>query len=133
MTEILVLIGLIILMIFLGFLVYLIFEMRRTIMAMREFISRTEENLNPALIEMKLTFESIRTVTDDIGSVTAEVRDISEVIGDVSKNVRKVSGIVDGVGHLIGANVAGLKAGIKTGLMTLFYNVIQRKEKKYEG
>lgn len=129
MTDTILVIALVIFAILAGFIVFFILDARRSHMAFRAFIRNTEENLTPALIEMKLTLESLRAITDDIGSVTAEVRDLSDTLAHVSSSVRKASGIVDDIGIHFSATMAGLQAGIKEGVLTLFTNLISRKEK----
>jgi len=116
-----------------GALIVLILDLRRSSTVLREFVKNTEETLSPALEELELTLRSVRRITDDIGSVTAEARNISETLGDFSDNLRKVYGIVSNIELGFKANVTGLKAGIREGFLTLLNHIINRKEKGDEG
>lgn len=122
-----------ILIVLAGALIFLIVDLRRSSIVMRTFVRNTEENLSPALEELELTLRSIRRITEDIGSVTAEVRDISETLSNFSDDLRKMYGIVSGLELNVKANVSGLKAGIREGFLALLNNALYRKEKRDEG
>jgi uncharacterized protein YoxC len=92
------------------------------------FINRTEGNINAALIELQATLENTRKITGDVGAVTDEVRQISHTVASVDKGLQDLYGYVrDGLGPAAEANLAGLKAGIKTGVVTLVRNLREKE------
>jgi uncharacterized protein YoxC len=92
------------------------------------FINRTEGNINAALIELQATLENTRKITGDVGAVTDEVRQISHTVASVDKGLQDLYGYVrDGLGPAAEANLAGLKAGIKTGVVTLVKNLREKE------
>jgi peptidoglycan hydrolase CwlO-like protein len=118
------------------FFVYTIFNVtyilskRRTSESMASFFRNTEGNLNAALSELKETLENLKKITSDVGAVTGDVKKISNSIASVE---RRIQGVYDhmkeGLGSAAGANIAGLKAGIRTGVVTLVKSMhAERKE-----
>jgi len=108
------------------FIVYTIFNvtyvvsMRQTSESMASFFRNTEENLNAALSELKETLENLKKITGNIGAVTADVKQISNAVARVERSIQGVYGFMrEGLGSAAGANIAGLKAGIRTGVVTL--------------
>ena len=92
------------------------------------FVNRTEGNINATLIELKATLENTRKITGDIGAVTDEVRQISHTVASVDKGLKDLYGYVrDGLGPAAEANLAGLKAGIKTGVVALVKNLREKE------
>ncbi|MGE5894326.1 MAG: DUF948 domain-containing protein [bacterium] len=129
MTDTVLIIGLVIFSVLVGFIIFFIIDLRRTSTAVRELVRNTEEDLIPALNELKLTLQSIRAVTDDINTVTAEARDFADTIAHVTHSIKQVSGAIDTVSVNATATIAGLRAGLKEGVTALFTNLISRKEK----
>ena len=62
--RILALIAVITLVIYVVFNIVYLIDLRRTSIALRRFINRTDENLTPALVELRLTLQDLRKVTD---------------------------------------------------------------------
>jgi uncharacterized protein YoxC len=129
MIEIILSIGVVAFIIFAAFAISYLMSMKRTRATVEEFIKRTEGNINETLAELKRTLESIRKITGDVGAVTEEVRQISNTVARLDRIIRDVYGYIKGgLGPKAGANIAGLKAGIKTGVVTLVKNIQDRKE-----
>jgi hypothetical protein len=108
------------------FFVYTIFNVsyilskRRTSESMASFFRNTEGNLNSALLELKETLENLKKITSDINAVTGDVKQISNSVARVERNIRGVyDHMKQGLGSAAGANIAGLRAGITTGVVTL--------------
>jgi len=93
------------------------------------FIKRTEGNINGTLVELKGTLENVRKIIGDLGTVTEEVKQVSHTVASLDKGLRDLYCYLrEGVGPTAEANYAGLKAGIKTGLITLVKNLQTSKE-----
>ncbi|NTW57763.1 MAG: DUF948 domain-containing protein [Nitrospirae bacterium] len=121
------------------FIVYTIFNVtyilskRRTSESMASFFRNTEGNLNAALAELKETLENLKKITSDVSAVTADVKQISSSVARVERNIRGVYGhMKEGLGSAAGANIAGLKAGIATGVVTLVKNIRKGRSDDHE-
>jgi hypothetical protein len=121
-------IGIIVFIIYAAVNIYYLIDLRRTSVAARELIKNTGENLNPALVELRGTLENIRNMTDEIGILTRDVRLVADSSVVLEKSLRKFWGYYkDDIGPAVNANIAGLKAGVKTGVVTLVRNLKERK------
>lgn len=124
MNETLLNIGIIVFIIYAAVNIFYIIDLKRTSGAVRELIKNTAENLNPAVAELRGTLENIRKMTDEIGILTRNVRLITVSAAAVEKGVKKLwEYYKDDVGAVVSANIAGLKAGVKTGVVTLVRNL----------
>lgn len=120
MIEIIVGIGVATFIVYTIFNVTYIVSMRRTSDSMTDFFRNSEGNLNAALSELKETLESIKKITNDVGAVTGDVKQISNSVANVERRIRGgYDHMKEGLGSAAGAKVAGLKAGIRTGVLTL--------------
>ena len=120
MIEIILGIGVATFIVYTVFQVTYIMSMKRTIDSMTAFFGNTEENLNAALFELRGTLENLKKITGDVGAVTDEVKQISDSVASVERSIRGVyEQVKEGLGSAAGANIAGLKAGITTGVSTL--------------
>jgi hypothetical protein len=128
MSGIILDIGIIVFIIYAAVNIFYIIDLRRTSVAARELIRNTGENLNPAMVELRGTLENIRKMTDEIGILTRYVRLAAVSAAALEKGLGKFWGYYkDDVGKAVSANIAGLKSGIKTGVVTLVRNLKERK------
>jgi uncharacterized protein YoxC len=129
MNEILVSIGIGVFIIYAAFNIANLIEMRRTSIALRQLINRTEENLHPALTALRGILEDVGKATYNIAALTERVREVSETVTRVEKSIRELYGYYkEGLGEAAQANIAGLKAGVKAGVVTLLKDLNVRKE-----
>jgi energy-converting hydrogenase Eha subunit H len=97
-------------------------ELRRT-------IKSTAEDLDSALVEFRAALAVVRKVADDAAAVTGNVRDLTDTAVYLERGARQLyENYLDDLGVAAGANIAGLKAGVRTGILTLFRNISDRKE-----
>jgi hypothetical protein len=97
-------------------------ELRRT-------IKNTAEDMDSALVEFRAVLAVVRKVADGAAAVTGNVRDLTDTAVYLERSARQVyENYLDDLGVAAGANIAGLKAGVKTGILTLFRNISDRKE-----
>ena len=129
MNEALVNIGIVVFVIYAGFNISNIIEMRRTSSALRQFIKRTEENLHPALTALRGILEDIGKTTYNIAVLTQSLRGVAETVARVEKTVNGLYEYYkEGLGEAARANIAGLRAGVKAGVVTLLKDLNNRKE-----
>ena len=128
MIEIILGIGVAAFLIYAAYFIVWVRSMMRMNAMIDGFINRTEGNINATLIELKATLENTRKITGDVGAVTEEVRQISHTVASVDKGLQSLYGYVrGGLGPAAEANLAGLKAGIKTGVVTLVKNLREKE------
>jgi uncharacterized protein YoxC len=128
MTQTILLIGVVTFIIYTAFHIFYIIELQRTNRALRAFLENTEGNLNATLTELKGTLENIKTITANVGGITEDVRNITDMVMILEKGVEALYGKVKGeVATAAGANMAGLKAGITTGIATLVRSMQERR------
>ncbi len=133
MIEIILGIGVAAFIVHAGFNIAYILSMKRTSVRAREFLANTEGNLNAALSELKSALENIKKITGNINAVTEDVRQITDTVMSLEKGVHDLYGYLkEGLGPAAGANIAGLKAGIKTGVVTLVKNLQQERSDDHE-
>ena len=127
--RILALIAVITLVIYVVFNIVYLIDLRRTSIALRRFITRTDENLTPALVELRLTLQDLRKVATDVSAVTERVRSAAGALVTVEKTIENLySYYREGLGLSTQANVSALKAGLKAGVGNLLRNLKTKKE-----
>jgi hypothetical protein len=109
-------------------IIYLI-DLRRTSVALRRFINRTDENLIPALDELRLTLHDLRKVTSDVSSLSERMRSAAGALVTVEKTIEHLySYYREGLGQSAQVNMAAIKAGLRVGVASLFKNFKSKKE-----
>lgn len=110
-----------------------IMSMKRMSERVERFLGNIEGDLTATLAELKGTLENTRKVTGDVRAVTADVREITDAVVSLERGVHELyKQVQDGVASAAGANLAGLKAGIKTGVVTLVRNMQQERSDDHE-
>ena len=129
MNEALVTIGVVAFIIYAALTVAHIIEVRRARGALRQLIMKTEENLHPALSALRGILEDIRKTTYNVVVLTESVREVAETVQRVEKEVKDLYEYYrEGMGEAARANIAGLKAGVKAGMVTLLKALSERKK-----
>ena len=95
------------------FLIYSFIQIKRAADAITAFMAATELKINPVLKEAEETLKSIRTVSDDIGSVTSSVKNISGTISELAFKIRTLGLLTDGIQNQLSVRISAFKAGIK--------------------
>jgi hypothetical protein len=109
-------------------IIYLI-DLRKTSVALRRFINRTDENLIPALDELRSTLQDLRKVTSDVSSLTERMRSAAGAILTVERTIEHLySYYREGLGQSAHVNMAAIKAGLRVGVANLFRNLRSKKE-----
>jgi hypothetical protein len=133
MTDIILGVGVATFIVYTGFQISYILSLRRTSERMGAFLQNTEGNLNAALFELRDTLENLKKITGNVSAVSEDIRQISRTVANVERIVRGVYGYVGkDLGPAAGANIAGLKAGITTGVSTLVKSLKKRRRVHHE-
>jgi|OpeIllAssembly_1097287.scaffolds.fasta_scaffold437571_2 uncharacterized protein YoxC len=88
-------------------------EVRKTSIALREFIVSTESSLNPVLGELRKTLADVREMTDAAAARRDDITTLMSALGDTGESVHRLNGIIGGAVQVIEKPVmywAGLKA-----------------------
>ncbi|HTP05487.1 MAG TPA: DUF948 domain-containing protein [Nitrospirota bacterium] len=134
MIQAILLIGVVAFIVYAAFGISYFMDLRRTSNALRDFLRNTEGNLNAALIELRDTLENMNQITANVSGITHDVRDITDRVVSVEKGLENFYGKVKNeFATAAEANVAGLKAGISTGVVTLVRNLKERRSEDHEG
>lgn len=129
MNQILLIIAVVTFIIYVVFNIIYLIDLRKTSVALRHFVVKTEENLNPALHELSRTLQEIRKVTYDVSSLVESLRVAIGAIVTVEKGIRSLYGYYkEGLAPAAQANMASLRAGVKAGVINLFKNLKKQKE-----
>lgn len=129
MTELLLAIAVVTFVVYTGFHISYLLELRRTSAEVRSFMKKMESQIDPALHDLRLASSNVRYITENAASVTEHVREVVDTITIFERVARKLyEEYSDEIVTHAGANVAGLKAGVTTGFTTLFRTLRERKE-----
>lgn len=107
----------------------------RAATALRQFIRQSSGEMQNVVAELRGTLENFRKITDNVNVVTEDVREITNSVADLQRDVRTLySFIRETVGGTVTADLAGLKAGVKTGMETLVKNLrAERSDRDERG
>jgi uncharacterized protein YoxC len=108
------------------FLIYFSVQLKRVADSITSFLAATESRTNPVLKETEETLKSIRTISDDVGSVTSSVKNISGTVSELALKIKTLGLLTDDIQNQLYGRVSALKAGIKAATCVLL-------NKKKEG
>jgi uncharacterized protein YoxC len=109
------------------FLIPVLLELRRAVRTLNSVLKIAEDSLAPTLRELRSTLENLDRISSDISTVTDDVRVFSGSIRQVGRDVQELSGLINALGGGIGTKIAGLRAGIGTGVGYLARNLFKKK------
>jgi len=109
-----------------GFIIYIVFELKKTIESVRLSVESTEKVLIPTVEELQMTLKSVRKITDDVGVVTEDVKALSGSIREISEYVKQVSEAVGTITKTSAVQVSGVRAGIKAGFGYFIKNLFTK-------
>ena len=72
-------------------------EARKTAAAAREFLTRTDMELQPALRDLRIIIDDLKFVTAEASEKTGDVKLFMEALGDTGRNLRTVNNMVEAV------------------------------------
>jgi hypothetical protein len=128
-SELLLTIGVITFIVYTFFNILYFVEMRRSGVALRGLISRAEESLLPVFEAVRRIFENVETVTDNAAALSRSLREAADGLTAAQTALRDLYRTYEEkADQAARANIAGLRAGVKTGVATLLSNLKERKE-----
>lgn len=124
LNSFLVTIGLITFIVYAVFNILYLIDLRKTSTAMRQFLAKTDANLDPALLELRSALADIRKLANDISEVIEKIRTAATTIVAVEKTIEHLYGYYrEGFSQ----SAHGVKAGLKAGVVTLVKNLKRKK------
>jgi uncharacterized protein YoxC len=112
--------------------IWVMLELRKTIRALKELVSTTENSLKPTIAELQETLKSVRNVADNATVVSGDIKVLSGAFRDIGENVKRVNGdvkhlvdFVDGMTSSAVVEASGLKAGVKAGAWYFIKNLLK--------
>ncbi len=134
MTDVLLGIGVAAFVVYAVFQIMYIRSMKRASDRMAEFFQNIEANLSGTLSELRDTLENMKKITGNVREVTEDVRQIAGTAASVERNIRVMyRSAKESLGTATEARIAGLKAGIRTGVVTLVRNLQEGRGDDHEG
>jgi uncharacterized protein YoxC len=116
------------------FAVRLVTRLMETTAAVREFLETTDRTVKEMAGEVTESLRSLRVITDGVGGVASDVkavtgsfRDAGLAVQEVATSVKDIGKAMQDLGQETVASVAGLRAGLKTGLEVLVKNLLGPK------
>ncbi|MBA4390403.1 MAG: hypothetical protein C0399_05650 [Syntrophus sp. (in: bacteria)] len=110
-----------------GFVIYFLYELKKTLISLRQHMATSEETLKSTTEELQMTLRSVRKITDDVGTVTDDVKEFSGSIRQIGENVKQISSVVGMVTTTSFIQVSGIKAGIKAGFGYFLKNILAKR------
>ena len=133
MTDVILAIGVAAFIVYAGFQVAYLLSVRRTSERMTAFLDATEGNVNATLQSLTGALENLRKISGDVRAVTEEVRRISDGVSTLERNVRRsFDALRANLGSATRSNVAGLRAGVTTGVSALVKNLRKGRRDDHE-
>ncbi len=68
-------------------------EARKTAIAAREFLARTDMELQPALRDLRLIIDDLKFVVAEASEKTGDIKLFMEALGDTGRNLRVINSI----------------------------------------
>ena len=102
---------------------YLIFDVRKTIISLRQFLETADGTLKSTSEEVNLAAKSVRDAADGVVGITSNVREVTgsaralgDNLKDVSAIVKLFSGELEGMATLFSGRLRGVRAGVAAAL-----------------
>jgi uncharacterized protein YoxC len=105
----------------------------RAAAALRQFVTLSSRDTLAVLAELRAALENFRKISDNVTVVTEDVREITSSVADLQQEVRTLYRVIkDTAGVEARADLAGLKAGIRTGVVTLVKGIKEERRDEHE-
>jgi uncharacterized protein YoxC len=101
-------------------------EMKKTSIALREFIVATENSLHPVLGELSKTLSDVRELADAAAARRDDITTIMSALGDTGESVQRLNGIIGGVVRVVEKPVM-YWAGLKAAALNIMGNITQKR------
>jgi len=105
----------------------------RAAAALRQLVTLSSEDLPAVLSELRATLANFRKISENVTVVTEDVREVTSSVANLQQEVRTLYRVMkDTAGVEARADLAGLKAGIRTGVATLVKGIKEERSDDHE-
>ena len=133
MNAVLLNTGVVVFIIYAAFSIVYQVNAYRTATALRQFITLSSKDMLGVLAELRATLENFKKISSNVAIVTDNVREITSSITDLKHDVSTLYGFIKKTaGAEARADLAGLKAGIRTGVATLVKSHQEERSEEHE-
>ncbi len=101
-------------------------ELKKTIIALREFIVNTENSLHPALGELSKTLTDIREMADAAAARREDITTLLSALGDTGESIHRLNGIIGGAVQAAEKPVM-YWAGVKAAAQNILGNITRKR------
>jgi uncharacterized protein YoxC len=109
-------------------LVAVLLELRRVSWRVQEFVRTMELELRPVLQQARADLQSVAKAAQDVADGTARLRGAMTALGDAGENIRVTTEVIRAVFGSRLIPVAGVLAGLRAGLRSLWRGYRRRRE-----
>ncbi len=85
-----------------AFIIPAFVELRKTVIATREFLTSTETELKPIIKDLRETLADLRVLTEGTADKVEDVRTFMEAVGDTGRNLRTINTVIGSAAGLLG-------------------------------
>jgi K+/H+ antiporter YhaU regulatory subunit KhtT len=133
MIELIAGAGVVVFAVYAGFNIAYLSSMRRLSGNAAAFLQNNKEGLQAVIADTKETMENVRKISGDVSDVTQDIRRLSAAVAEIEQDVERLRAYVkNDFAPAAGASIAGLRAGIKTGVVTLVKNLQEERGDDHE-
>jgi uncharacterized protein YoxC len=102
-------------------------EARKTAVAAREFLARTDMELQPALRDLRLIIDDLKFVITEASEKTGDIKTFMEALGETGRNLRVINTVVGAVAAVLSTSALWMTGARAAGRL-----IINRFSKKGE-
>lgn len=102
-------------------------EARKTAVAAREFLARTDTELQPALKSLHLIIHDLKEMTAEATEKSGDLKLFMEALGDTGRNLRTINTVVGAVAGVLSASSLWMTGARAAGRL-----ILERFSKKGE-
>jgi uncharacterized protein YoxC len=96
-----------------------IIEARKTAIAAREFLARTDMELQPALRDLRLIIDDLKFVIAEASEKTGDIKLFMEALGDTGRNLRAINTVVGAVAGVLSTSALWMTGARAAGRLIL--------------
>jgi uncharacterized protein YoxC len=115
-----------------AYLIPALIELRKTVVATREFLERTESELKPLITEIHEAVVDLKILTATVSAGSENLKDLFEVAGETGRGLRTISSLVNGVTSVVSGSSLWL-TGAKVASKFILERLKNRKQQRKGG
>ncbi|OGW38920.1 MAG: hypothetical protein A2X58_07380 [Nitrospirae bacterium GWC2_56_14] len=105
----------------------------RAASVLRQLVTQSSGDLLAVLAELRAALGNFRKISENVTVVTEDVREVTSSVAELQQEVRTLYRVIkDTAGVEARADLAGLKAGIRTGVATLVKGIKEERSDDHE-